>query len=863
MKFKFSKNLDYQIEAIDAVVGVFEGGKGITSNSYFYLRHPSPSPIVANLMEVDPNRTLQNVRAIQVQNDVEPVEKLSSLDFSIEMETGTGKTYVYLRTIFELHWKYGLKKFIILVPSVAIREGVLKTIEQTKEHFRELYNTGIKYFAYDSKRLSQVREFVQSLDVQVMIMTIQSFNKKELNIMHQTPDRFNGEKPIDLVAGTRPVVIMDEPQNMESELSKDAIKELRPLFKLRYSATHREIHNLLYRLTPVDAYRKGLVKKIEVYGVEEQDPGAFVFRVNAIETKARQTPRARVVLECKNTDGTFVIKEVLLKAGDDLTRKSGNTKYVELLVNEIDARTRTVELSSGDRYHLEEKLGKNKEAIFRTQIRETIKAHFQKQESLGDGIKVLSLFFIDRVRNYTDENGLIRRIFTQEFEKWKKNSKRFRNVDAMTVHNGYFAKTHERGREVFLDTTGVTQADKDAYDLIMKDKERLLSFSEPTSFIFSHSALREGWDNPNVFQICTLNETRTQMRKRQEIGRGMRLAVDTNGDRIYDPYINVLTVVANESYREFISRLQSEYNEAGYAETPEPSDARKRVAVRFRKKSLSEDFQRLWEKIRKRTTYNVEVKTETLIQRAVEKINQLEPKTLAIRVDKVQVDFDQKGKVNTIYQQLAIGERLEKEVKITNVLDRIANEAGITKMTVWRILSSVANLNLLFQNAEEYIRSVIVIIKSTLNELVLNEGLRYIPTHNVWEMSIFENFDSYADRTIASEKSPYDRVVWESKGEKEFAENLEQSRLVKVYCKLPSHFVVDTPLGAYNPDWAIVFQTDQGDKLYFVRETKFVDELQNLRDSEKQKIVCGQKHFETIGVDFDVSTKEDLSDLSN
>lgn len=517
MKFKFSKNLDFQIDAINSIVDIFDSGENIVNGNQPFQLHHQVSPVVANELEIDKARILKNVQAIQERNGIEKKSSsLSSMDFSIEMETGTGKTYVYLRTALELNKRYGLKKFIILVPSVAIREGVMKTIEQTKEHFREMYPSGFSAFEYDSKKLSRVREFAQSLGVQFMVMTIQSFNKKELNIMHQTPDRFQGEKPIGLVAQTRPVVIMDEPQNMESDLSREAIQELKPLFKVRYSATHRELYNLMYRLTPVDAYRDGLVKKIEVYGVREDDPGAFVFRVNDIRTRKNQTPQANVTLEVKTANGDYALKSFWLKSGADLFHRTNNAKYEELYVSDVDARLSSVELSNGDVNEQTEDTGENKEEIFRLQIRETIKAHMRKQDELGERMKVLSLFFIDRVDNYVPGDGLIRRLFEEEFEQQKKRSVFFKGLDARNVHNGYFAQKKRRDETIAVDTTGKSEADKEAYDLIMKKKERLLSFDEPTSFLFSHSALREGWDNPNVFQICTLNDTHTPMRKRQE-----------------------------------------------------------------------------------------------------------------------------------------------------------------------------------------------------------------------------------------------------------------------------------------------------------------------------------------------------------
>ncbi|MDP2837773.1 MAG: DEAD/DEAH box helicase family protein [Candidatus Moranbacteria bacterium] len=886
MKFKFLPKLEYQLDAIAAIVDIFESGKNAVRDTENFALHSGGSSIVKNELDIDQQRILSNVHAIQKQNKLvlaetsgggmgvemtgvgmtgvgaDSVLKYGS-DFSVEMETGTGKTYVYLRTILELNKRYGLRKFIILVPSVAIREGVLKTIEQTKEHFRDLYGNGFGYFAYDSGKLSRVREFVQSIDTQIMIMTIQSFNSGD-RVMRQTPDRFHGERPIDLVAQTRPVVIMDEPQNMESELSRSAIEELRPLCKLRYSATHKNVHNLMYRLTPVDAYRQGLVKKIEVYGVKDNDPNVRVFSVKKIEIKAGQSPKAKVFLEIVNANGDFLLQEMLVRAGDSLERKTKNGKYTDLLVSEIDARKNIVALSNGEEFGIDEEVSGNKEAIFRTQIHETIKAHFEKQGELGDMVKVLSLFFIDKVDNYIRSDSLIRRIFEEEFEKLRGHHECFKDANVAELHKGYFASKKEKGNIVFQDTRGDSKIDKEAYDLIMKDKERLLSFAEPTCFIFSHSALKEGWDNPNIFQICTLVQTRDESTKRQKIGRGLRLPVDINGDRVYDVKTNILTVIANESYEEFVSNLQREYTEAGYRDLPDTGNARAKVRVKFRKHLASdnEDFQRLWEKIRRKTKFNIAIHTEHLITKCVEEIDALDVQNLVVRVEKVMVDFGKDGKIKTIYQGEAVGAKLKSEVRIGNIINRIALETGITRKTVFTIVSHVSNLELLFENGEEYVRSVIIKIKNVMNDMLINEGLQYIPLDDVWEVELFEDFESYKTRALKSEKAAFEYVVFDSEGEKEFAQNLELSPRVTLFTKLPAKFVVDTPLGTYNPDWAIVMKDNEGkERLYLVRETKFIEDIANLRPSERQKILCGEKHFQSIGVDFKVLQERGLRDL--
>lgn len=874
MKFKFSNNLEHQQKAIEAIVGIFDTGRNIVQiETGFDLRNAGA--IMINELEIDEARMLKNVERIQLENGIEVDHGLrgndSLADFSIEMETGTGKTYVYLRTIFELNQQYGLKKFIVLVPSVAIREGVLKTIEQTKEHFRELYNTNFGAFAYDSGKLPRVREFAHSLDVQIMIMTIQSFNG-DTKVMRQTnrDDTYNEKSYLAMVAKTQPVVIMDEPQNMESELAKSSIGDLNALFRLRYSATHKELHNLMYRLTPAEAYRRGLVKKIRVFGVKADDSGKFVFKVQGIEVKKGMLPKAEVLLEVRRADGEFGPREMILKAGDDLVRKTHNEKYTGLIVNDVDARYNRVELSDGKYYAIDVE-AEDKPAIFRTQIRETIKAHLDKQEELGNRAKVLSLFFIDRVDNYVPADSLIRSIFTEEFEKLKTNYSRFYNLLAHDVHRGYFASKKEHGQTVYHDTRGDSKMDKEAYDLIMKDKERLLSFEEPVSFIFSHSALKEGWDNPNIFQICTLRETNSLMKKRQEIGRGLRLPVDVTGARIInEPSVSVLTVIANESYREYVGKLQREFNDSGYTDIPEAENGREeKIPVKAVKKLIdSDDFKKLWDRINKRTKYSIELNTEALIENAIKKINELDVNNLVVTVEKVDVFFDKNGKVETVYGNASAGARLDRDIRIGNIIDRIARETGITRKTAFEIFSRAENADLLFENPEEYMRSIVMIIRHSLQDLLINEGLRYMPTGDLWEIDLFSDFESLPSKSLESKKSIYDHVVFDSAGERQFAESLENSSNVKVYAKLPRGFVVDTPLGNYTPDWAIVWGLNEGvsgnEKLYLVRETKFgyPNLMRDLSLVERQKILCGKKHFESIGFeDFKVAEKSDLSDL--
>lgn len=866
MKLKFQKNLEHQDKAIKSVVEIFDTSKNLFTGSHDFTLNDMQT--VANKLELDNQKILENILKIQKENNLSErnlVSEINTFDFSVEMETGTGKTYVYIKTILELAKKYGLKKFIILVPSIAIREGVTKSLADMKKHFIEDLNLPHYIsFSYDSGKLNLVRRFVDSSDVSIMVTTIQSFNKDN-NKMKQSLDQFHGDVPIKKIAETRPVIIMDEPQNMSSDLSRFAIKELNPLFKLRYSATHKETLNLVYRLDPVEAYKKGLVKKIDVIGVKEQNANQFVFQINKFIAEKGSQPKAKVVLELKKVNGEFENREINLKKYDDLFLKSKrNEKYKNLEVTEVDASKGELELSSGAIFKVEEQ--KNIEQIFRTQIQETIKTHFEKQTELKD-IKVLSLFFIDKVDNYIYKESLIRKIFEEEFEKLKSKNYFFKNKEVQKVHDGYFTKKNQKGE--FLDTGGNTKKDADTFDLIMRDKERLLSFDEDVCFIFSHSALREGWDNPNIFQICTLQETRSEMDKRQKIGRGLRLPVNKNGERIQDQRVNVLTVIANESYDEYVRGLQVEYSKSGQ-KMDRIENRKKKVKNKVRKDILeSAEFKELWKRISKKTKFLVEFNPEELVESVIDNFKDRDVSNLAVMVEKVYVDFENSGKLKTVYKNSYVGERIKEDVNIANILNRIAEDTNLTKKTVLKILKGLQgnDLDLIFSNPEEFLRSLIVVIKNCLNEIVINNGLKYIETDDYYEASIlFEDFEVSENTSFNTQKTIFERTEFDSEGEKDFANNLDIARSdVKLFTKLPNNFKINTPMGNYNPDWAIAIEN--GGRLYLVRETKFAkgksrDEiLENLRPSEQIKIKCAKKHFETLGVDFKETTQANLSDL--
>ncbi|MDW8318419.1 MAG: DEAD/DEAH box helicase family protein [Anaerolineae bacterium] len=706
LQLKFDANQEHQLQAVASVVRLFAGLPRY--DEAFRLG----DEVVANLppyQELADSWLLDNLNAVRQDNGLPPslylerdfgpgLPKVEDRNFSVphftvEMETGTGKTYVYLRTIYELRQRYGWSKFVVVVPSLAIYEGVIKNVQITRDHFRALYgNEPFDLVAYDGSQLSRLRHFATANTVTVLLITLDAFNKASNNL-YKASEKLPGERrPFQFIQETRPVLILDEPQNMESERSRQALRTLNPLLALRYSATHRTSPNLVYRLSPFDAYQRSLVKRIEVWGVTERDnPNLEFLTLHEVTPPPRITAKVRT----RVTDGGGTREaEVILRQGDDLFAKTGRPEHRGgYVVENIDAGAGYVEFVNGERLYLHEGRGPSRPAVFREQIRQTIRRHMERQqELLGQGIKVLSLFFIDRVANYTAEDGLIRRLFDEEYGRIAPDYPWFRDRRAEEVRQAYFAQMRRKdGREEAVDTESRTaeerEAEKRAFELIMRDKERLLSLDEPVSFIFAHSALKEGWDNPNVFQICTLNQTQSEIRKRQEIGRGLRLCVNQAGERVRGDEINVLTVVANESYRDYARRLQQEYVEDGDAPPPLPGNARlKREAVRRDEIFYhNEHFQRFWEQLNRRVRYRVHVDTPALIEECVVRLNrQSYPghvlvvekgritlgawKVKAERVEKGKARltlslFDEEGDERTLTLTVRPGDDIAKEVK--------------------------------------------------------------------------------------------------------------------------------------------------------------------------------------------------------
>jgi type III restriction enzyme len=670
LQLKFDPNLDFQLEAVQSVVDLFDGLPRRSSEFTLGSETVPNLPIYENL---SPDWLFSNILAVQNRNDPEgnliqrsllgityddglELEGISETSwsypsFTIEMETGTGKTYVYLRTICELRKRYGFSKFIIVVPSIAIYEGVIKNFQITQSHFRSLYaNEVVNLYAYDSSQISRLRSFAASTFTEVMVITLDSFNKAS-NVIFKASEKLPGEKkPYEYIQETRSILILDEPQNMASDRAKSALRTLHPLFALRYSATHRESPNLVYRLTPFEAFRRRLVKKISVWGVTESENLNQPFL--ALESISKQPPWTAKISTYINDDGKTRQEKLVLKHGEDLHQKTGRVEHSSgYKVVNIHAGEKYVEFDNGIRLHLDEIIGPSRPVIFREQIHQTIKQHMQLQEELwSQGIKILSLFFIDRVANYTDPKGIIKTIFDEEFEKLKVDYPHFNSYLPEEVRRSYFAKKKAASGEIEIDTNpdeeAKTQAEKEAekmaFKLIMRDKEQLLSLSETVGFIFAHSALKEGWDNPNVFQICTLNQTISELKKRQEIGRGLRLPVNQEGERIHDDFINVLTVVANESYDSYARTLQGEYYEAGDAVAPPVGNAK---AVNISRNDTifnDREFRKFWDLLAHRAEYKVNIDTDQLVKDSIIRLNKAafpNPVIVVEKADFVQIEY--------------------------------------------------------------------------------------------------------------------------------------------------------------------------------------------------------------------------------
>lgn len=914
MKLQFEPNQQYQLDAIQAVVDVFagqpkdEGGAIVGGQGELNLegRQLELEAVSArgNNLSLKQDQIIRNTHEIQKKNGLElsktyerlktaryddgttygsgaaygpsPLELEYGNNFSIEMETGTGKTYVYLRTIHELYQRYGWKKFIIVVPSVAIREGVLKNLDITREHFAELYNKPeMNHYVWDSKKTGQAREFATNDTLQIMVITIDSFAKAK-NIMNKHSDY---GRPLDFIKATNPIVVIDEPQNMETDTRRKAIASLNPLCTLRYSATHKHAYNMLYRLTPVDAYDKGLVKKIEVHSVLSEDSyNSAYMSLLELGRKNKTHSFAKIELD-KGEERGLQRKVVKVAPGDDLAQITKRSVYEGYVVEAIDHGEKAIEFSNGKMLYVGQKDESLHEEIMKRQIELTVEDHFEKQKQLNaGGVKVLSLFFIDRVANYREytESGQVKGKFAQWFEKAyakiSANPKYAGVMDGLRaedVHNGYFAADKSGRWKDSKDTKGEggkTKDDDHAYELIMKDKERLLDMNQPLRFIFSHSALREGWDSPNVFNICTLNETSSEMKKRQEIGRGLRLPVNAEGERVRDESVNVLTVVANESYADFSRKLQTEIeDETGisFAGRVKNRDDRKRVKL-TKNLALDPSFKELWSRIKHKTTYSVNIDTGKLVERAAELLEETSISKPQIATTKIRIEKMDDGKGGAeLKSRETHGLAKAANVAIDrtpDILSAIQSRTLMTRNVIFDVLEQSDMFGKVPTNPQQVIDEVSLAINRAKNQLAV-DGIKYERAGDSYDMQLFENkeLETYLYDTAAKsgavmvgqpDKTVYDYVSVDSEIEYNFMKALESADNIKFYVKLPNWFKIDTPLGTYNPDWAIAFEDE--DKVYFVAETKGTDDANDLSLGQGQqlKIKTARQHFKILNVPY-------------
>lgn len=897
MEIQFSANQQYQIDAINSVVELFTGQPQATGIGSFSVQDEGLLSLaltdkgIANRLTLSAEQLLENCRRVQSANSLPQSDGLLGLtvesgemlgpfpNFTVEMETGTGKTYVYLRTIYELNKQYGFKKFVVVVPSVAIREGVLKNLKITHAHLQALYDyEPCSFSVYDSAKVNALRNFALSNAIEILVINIDSFSKDSAepngngtagkkkskgNVINQL--RETGVRPIEFIQSTNPIVIVDEPQNMETDIRKQAIARLNPLCTLRYSATPRNAYNMVYQLDPVRAYELGLVKQIGVDSViEDGDANQSYIELEGFKT-GKKSVSARLTIWVNTTSGP-VKKTVTAKNGDDLHKLSkGREMYkTGFIVNDIDAGEQVVSFANDVSVRAGSPHGALTDVILKSQIEATVRRHFEKELRLKPlGIKVLSVLFIDRVANYRTYNGdgngdkgKFALWFEEIFEQYRAKPE-FAGLypfAADAAHDGYFSRDKQNH---FKDSTEKgSQDDNDTYALIMQDKERLLDPAEPLRFIFSHSALREGWDNPNVFQICTLAETSSEMKKRQEIGRGLRLAVNDKGERIFDRNLNRLTVIANESYEEFAKALQTEMEEQGISFKKEMiHNERKKVTVRLKKGYASdESFLRLWEKIQDRTRYRVSYSTEKLIEAAVAAIGKLppieRPKVVIARAD---ISITGKGIEGT-----EVGRRtqaVDVRYVMPDFITQVQAKTSLSKSTVAAILLKSGKLQDAINNPQAFIEQVAGAINDCKRGLLV-EGVEYVKVDgSVYEMhrfeadSLMELFEANVMAVGKQEKTLFSHIVIDANSgpERSFAKACEDNDDVHFYIKLPKWFLIETPVGAYNPDWALVYKNDTF--LYFVAETKDTGgagkdvNLSLLRPLEQLKIECGKRHF--------------------
>ena len=989
MKLKFKKQ-PYQADAVEAVADCFAGqpsGAGMKYRIDPGRTVDAEGQLASDLelegfknadVAIPTSRILGNLHTVQQRQNL-PLSaalvatKVCPINLDIEMETGTGKTYCYIKTMFELNKRFGWSKFIVVVPSIAIREGVHKSFEITADHFLEEYGKRARFFIYNSKELHNLESFSSDAGINVMIINVQAFNAtgKDARRIYEELDDFQSRKPIDVIKSNRPIMILDEPQKMEGAKTLSALAGFNPLMMLRYSATHKTGHNKVYRLDAIDAYNQKLVKKIAVRGIRVKGlsgTNAYLY-LESIRISASKPPIARLEIETKQALG---IKRVVRNVGRNenlFDLSQGLDQYKGFVVADIDALKNTISFANGVEIEAGEAVGDvNELTLRRIQIREAIKAHFDKEQALfAQGIKVLSLFFIDEVAKYRryDKTGAVAgeyaAIFEEEYDQALNEvltiddtplNRYLKGIKTSRTHDGYFSIDKKTSHLVdpAVGKRSSETDDVDAYDLILRNKERLLSFDEPVRFIFSHSALREGWDNPNVFVICALKHSDNTISRRQEVGRGLRLSVNQNGDRVDNPatvhQVNVLTVVASESYKDFVTALQKDigeslserpriadeayfkgkvlkteggdilvtpqmakqiyrylvkneytddadrivqaYHDARKEETlaalppelaehadqvfqlidsvfsdaqlPQIEDERKTKANPLNANFEKKEFKELWGRINRKAVYAVDFDGAELVGKciaALDKDLKVSPLQYNIvsgeQTDEATYESVKKGESFKISESTTVTHKASVHSAVKyDLIGKIAEATTLTRATVAAILSgiNVAVFSQYKSNPEDFINKVSRLINEQ-KATVIVEHLSYDPLGDVFGSDIFtqeKNKDDFS-KAVKTDRHIFDYVFTDSKNERAFVEELDASSEVVVYAKLPRGFFIPTPVGDYNPDWAIAFRSGAVKHIYFVAETKGSLSSLDLRQIEQSKIDCARKFFAKITSD--------------
>jgi type III restriction enzyme len=892
------ENLNYQDTAIQAVIKVFDGTEKNTFDNACF------EGIRSNLCKLSAEQLAANIKTIATENGIETeTAKLSTdNDLCIEMETGTGKTLVYIKTIYELYKHYGFTKFIILVPSIAIRQGTLGTFRTFEKQLESIYGFKIHPFEYDSKKLNKVTNFIEEQHPQVMIMTTGAFSSDD-RILNRTQreDLFNNLPYIDAIAKVRPIIFMDEPQegmdsdNMmerlktlseeerqerysskENEREKIIFKTLDPLFKIRYSATHKTVKNLLYRLTPYDSYKQGLVKKIEVLTVTEKNDEATI----KIELTGTQNgtgePKAKLKA-WKLKAGKFVFEETSwLKVGDNLGEKTNNPSYLNYKIERINKSLKTqrwsITFTNGVEL-FEKQASGNVENIWALQLEWLIHRHFVKSQKLEpQGIKCLSLVFIDKVSNYMGEEPKIKNLFVEKYKAIYPEYNEGQIPTDQHIHDlqGYYFAQNSKGE--FSDNEGGLKEQKKIYELILQKKDELLTIGNPIEFVFSHSALGVGWDNPNVFNIATLNTAYSEIRKRQEIGRGLRICVNQKGQRVYDAVnaedaerINQLTVIPNETYETFVTQYQKEIRDiygstsagAGMTHTHKGKPQDEVSFKRNSDKNIDDAFKRFWKSLAKKTDYTIAFSEENLVKKATEQINLI---TIADYVAEVS-----SRNIGTISEEgiadtFGGAETYKLKAKFTplDVVEELSENTGLSYTTLFSIVNNITNLEHIIKNPPQYIHTAAAIIRN----IELEEMLRGLDYHLTGESFPFSFNDfvkniSKSDYVETPNRGVFDKMVIDSNVEYTFAKTADNQPEIVCFIKLPNWYKIKTPIGEYEPDFGLVMKrkslkTANESEYYFVIETKGTNDINDkkaLTESEVYKIECAMKHFTTLGVE--------------